>query len=354
MPKPSTQHPGSIFSLPRKSGIRRVLKTRLGQMYQGDCIELLKLIPDESLDMVFADPPFNLKKDYGPGVSDHMKEIDYLDWTRAWLAECVRVVKPGGALFVFNLPRWLIPTGAFLDAQGMMFRHWIACRMPKAYPRGGKMSPAHYGCLYYTKGQPATFNKVYVPVPTCRHCAGEIRDYGGHRKALNPAGINLMDYFEMPDEVFLDSLSELPPGKGWTQMEDMMEDIPPVRHTKFKTRGANELAPILLERLISMATDKGGLVFDPFGGAGTTFIAAERLGRRWIGVELGSVDPIIERFDALAKGELLPWEKARAELLDAQKAQVSARKGRASRAVQQSELFGVPVAALGNKRRRRV
>jgi len=69
------------------------------------------------------------------------------------------VLKPGGSLFVFNLPRWLIEYGAFLNSQGMLFRHWIACRMPKAFPRGQRLSPAHYGLLYYTKGVPAVFNK---------------------------------------------------------------------------------------------------------------------------------------------------------------------------------------------------
>jgi site-specific DNA-methyltransferase (adenine-specific) len=323
MPKSNPAHPSALVTTP-KAGLKKILHTDLGQLYQGDCLALLKAMPDGCVDTVFADPPFNLKKDYGPGVTDEMKEHDYLAWTREWVTECVRVCKPGGAVLIFNLPRWLISTGCVLEAEGMMFRHWIAFRMPKTYPRPGRMAPAHYGCLYYTKGKPATFNKVYVPVPTCRHCHHELRDYGGHRKALNDKGLNLMDYFELEDEVWTDAPVPLPRHGGWTQMEDTMEDIPPVRHSKFKTRGANELAPILLERLITMTTNKGDVVFDPFGGAGTTYIASERLGRRWLGVELGSIEPIRERMDALAKGEMTPWETARGELLVRQQQQVAA------------------------------
>jgi site-specific DNA-methyltransferase (adenine-specific) len=241
--------------------------------------------------MIFADPPFNLGKDYGAGISDHRQDTDYLQWSQAWLAECVRLLKPGGALFVFHLPRWLIDYGAFLNGQGMQFRHWIACRMPKAFPRGKRLSPAHYGLLYYTRGDPAVFNRVYVPIPVCRHCGGEIRDYGGQRKHLNPQGLNCMDVFEDAADVWTTP--------DWTDAEDLWDDVPPVRHTRTKTRPANELTPVLLERLIALATNPGDAVLDPFGGSGTTYVVAERLGRRWLGIELGDTGPAIRRLEAL-------------------------------------------------------
>jgi len=261
--------------------------------------------------MVFADPPFNLGKKYGEGISDALQADEYLRWSKSWLAESVRVLAQGGALFVFNLPRWLIEYGAFLNDSGMLFRHWIAMRMPKAYPRGQRLSPAHYGCLYYTKGSPKTFNRVYVPIQTCRHCGGEIRDYGGHRKALNERGINLMDVVDAPADVWTNAPDSLSGGTAWTEADDMWDDIPPVRHSKYKTRGANELAPLMLERLIGVATNQGDLVVDPFGGSGTTFYAAERLQRRWLGTEIGDVNPAIRRLTDLAEGNDVRWERAR-------------------------------------------
>lgn len=303
-------HPSWLIAAPQ-SPIRATHTTEWGELYQGDCLDFLRALPEGAVDMVFADPPFNLGKQYGKGISDTLKEEDYLRWSRSWLVESIRVLSPGGSLFVFNLPRWLIEYGAFLNQNGMVFRHWIAMRMPKAYPRGRRLSPAHYGCLYYTKGEPKTFNRIYVPVQTCRHCKGEIRDYGGHRKALNERGINLMDVIDSPADVWRDAPEALPPGFGWTEGDDMWDDIPPVRHSKYKTRGANELAPLMLERLISLSTNRGDLVVDPFGGSGTTFYAAERLERRWLGTEIGDVEPAVRRLSDLAKGVDVRWERSR-------------------------------------------
>lgn len=102
-----------------------VFETDLGQLFQGDCLDFLQAVPDNTVDMVFADPPFNLGKDYGKNVSDKLMRDEYLQWSTKWLFECVRVVKTGGALFVFNLPSWLIEYGAFLNAHDMCFRHTI-------------------------------------------------------------------------------------------------------------------------------------------------------------------------------------------------------------------------------------
>lgn len=304
-------HPDTLVPAPGSTGLAVAHRTALGVLYRGDCDALLSALPPGSANLVFADPPFNLGKNYGSGITDQMKGEEYLAWSLRWLAGCVRALAPGGSLLVFNLPRWLIDYGAFLNTQGLEFRHWIAMRMPKAFPRGRRLSPAHYGCLYYTKGEPKAFNRVYVPIETCRHCGGEIRDYGGHRKALNERGINLMDVFNAPDEVWEGAPDALLPGEGWTEAEDVWADIPPVRHARYKLRGANALAPIMLERLVAAASDPGDLVLDPFGGTGTTFYAAEKLHRRWIGTELGDTEPAARRLRDLAAGVDERWESAR-------------------------------------------
>ncbi|MCF4968835.1 DNA-methyltransferase [Nostoc sp. CMAA1605] len=291
--------------------LKEIYKSEYGILYQGDCLKFLSALPNESVDIVFADPPFNLGKEYGKGVSDQMADDEYLRWSKQWLNQSIRVLKNGGSLFVFNLPKWCIEYGAYLNQQGMNFRHWIACRMPKAFPRGKKMSPAHYGLLYYTKGEPAVFNKVYTPIQVCRHCGGEIRDYGGHRKKLNPQGINLMDVWDTPEDVWEETSEANSQDILWTLAEEMWTDIPPVRHRQHKKRVPNELAPIMLERIIAMASNPGQIVVDPFGGSGTTFYAAEKLQRYWIGSELGDTDPAVERLTDLANGIIEQWESAR-------------------------------------------
>lgn len=208
--------------------------------------------------MVFADPPFNLGKNYGSNGSDLRPEGQYLLWCREWLNECCRVLVPGGALFVYNLPKWLVPIGAHLNSIQMSFRHWIAVYKPISLPIPNRLSPSHYGLLYYVKGEkPRCFNRdaVRVPIRTCRHCDGDIKDYGGHKKYLNPKGLNL---------------------------SDIWDDVRSVRHRKYKNRSANELDPVIVERTMLVSTRRGDVVVDPFVGSGTTAAVAEKLGRKWI------------------------------------------------------------------------
>jgi site-specific DNA-methyltransferase (adenine-specific) len=233
---------------------------------------VLPHLDSASVDAVFADPPFNLKKFYGGVGSDDRLEDRYLSWCQQWLRQCVRLLKPGGALFLYNLPKWNIPLGHFLSSIGMEFRHWIAIEQKNCLPIQGRLYPSHYSMLYYTRGKPARFNRIRTPIETCRHCGGEVRDYGGHRGAMNPKGVNLKDV--------------------WT-------DIPPVRHRKFKSekRAANALSTKILDRVVELSTYPGDTVLDPFGGSGTTYAVCEDRHRHWIGVELESTQAIVDRLN---------------------------------------------------------
>lgn len=232
-------------------------------------MEVLSGLADTSVDLVFADPPFNLGKSYASGMDDSVPEIRYLDWCRAWISECVRVLKPGGSFFLYNLPKWNLALGAHL-AERLTFRHWIAIEMTYTLPIAGRLYPSHYSLLYYCKGpKPATFTPDRTAITTCPKCHNELKDYGGYKDKMNPVGVSLTDVWK---------------------------DIPPVRHRKFKRRDdANELSIKLLDRVISMASKPGDVVLDPFGGSGSTYAVCEIKGRRWIGMELGPVEQIIQR-----------------------------------------------------------
>ncbi len=235
-------------------------------------MEILPGLDSESAHTIFADPPFNLNKRYGTKSCDDRPDGDYLQWCYEWLQECIRILKPGGAIFLYNLPKWNIHFGGFLSDHGLDFRHWIAVEHKSCLPIPGRLYPAHYSLLYFTKGKPARFQKIRTPIETCRHCGGEIKDYGGHRNAMNPNGVNL---------------------------KDVWADIPPVRHARFKpaARAANAVSTKLLERVVEMSTYRGDLVVDPFGGSGTTYAVCEQRDRRWIGVEIESPEHIITRLN---------------------------------------------------------
>ncbi|KXZ28306.1 site-specific DNA-methyltransferase [Leptospira kirschneri serovar Pomona] len=244
-----------------------------GVLFDKDCLTILPEIVEESVDTVFADPPFNIGKTYRRNTNDKRPEHEYIEWSKAWIRECVRVLKPGGALFIYNLPKWNVLLGAYLNELGMEFRHWIAIELNLLLPIKGRLYPSHYSLLYYTKGPPDVFRKIRTPIEVCRHCGREIKDYGGHRKAMNPKGVSLKDI--------------------WT-------DIPPVRHKKFKSenRKANALSTKITDRIIEMSTVPGGIVLDPFGGSGTTYVSCEYKQRNWIGMEIDYCDDIVDRLNS--------------------------------------------------------
>lgn len=248
-----------------------ILETPCGRLYEADCLKVLSSLESESVELVFADPPFNLGKLYNSGINDSVAEGNYLTWCREWIDECIRILQPGGSFFLYNLPKWNLLLGHHM-ANSLTFRHWITVDIKFSLPIAGRLYPSHYSLLYFVKGRkPKIFHPDRLPTPCCRHCGGELRDYGGYKDKMNPKGVNL---------------------------SDVWSDIPPVRHKRYKNRNANELSLKLMDRILSIASEEGSVVFDPFGGAGTSYVAAELTGRRWLGTELNCVD-ILDRFDDL-------------------------------------------------------
>lgn len=236
------------------------------RIIDGDCLELFHQIPDNSVDVTFADPPFNLKKKYH-STKDRLELQEYVDWCELWMTEMVRVTKVSGSIFVHNIPRWLTYFVNFLNKLAD-FKHWISWEAPTA-PMGKTLQPAHYGILFYAKQ--AKTNKFYEirhPHPRCRKCGYLRKDYGGKKAVLHPFGPLVSD--------------------SWT-------DIHRIRHNKYRDSHPCQLPIHLLERILLMSTDEGDIVLDPFLGTGTTAIAAKRLGRHFIGFELDEAYATIAR-----------------------------------------------------------
>ena len=225
----------------------------------GDCLEVMKRIPDNSVDMTFADPTFNLKKKYNH-YDDTKEKEEYLEWCNNWIGETVRITKSSGSIFVHNIPLWLTHFAEYLNRTAY-FRHWISWDSGGA-PMGKTLLPNHYGILYYTKSKSYKDFKFYdirAPHKRCRVCKEFLKDYGGKKDQMHPFGMLLSDV--------------------WT-------DIHRIRHKKRRDEHPCQLPIPLLERLILMSTDEGDIVFDPFVGTGTTAVAAKRLGRKYVGIDI--------------------------------------------------------------------
>lgn len=235
-----------------------------------DCLEVLSGIPDNTFDMSFADPPFNLEKGY-TSYKDNLSEDDYINWCWDWIREMVRVTR--GSIFLHNIPKWLLTFSRRLDVLGAHFRHWISWDAATA-PMGHSLQPAHYGILYYTKGPEQKVHELRTPHKRCRdkvRCNLLLKDYGGKKNLIHPFGPLVSDV--------------------WT-------DIHRCKHDKSRDDHPCQLPVHLLERLILLSTDEGDSVFDPFMGTGTTALAAKRLGRNYYGTEL---DP---KYHAICKEKL--------------------------------------------------
>ena len=229
----------------------------INQIIHGDCIEIMQQIPSDSVDVTFADPPFNLKKKYGT-YKDEKGTDDYLNWCKQWILEMVRITKPSGSIFLHNIPKWLTYYSGFLN-EVADFRHWIAWDAPTA-PMGKTLQPSHYGILFYAKNQRENkFYEIRYPHKRCRKCGYLLKDYGGKKKILHPFG---------------------------PLVPDVWSDIHRIRHNKHRDPHPCQLPVHLLERLLLMSTDEGDVILDPFMGTGTTAVAAARLGRHVIGIDI--------------------------------------------------------------------
>lgn len=247
-----------------------MLNRYLSNVVTGDCLEVLRTIEDNSIDMCFADPPFNLEKRY-TNYKDQRPDGEYLDWCRMWLYELWRITKPTGSIFVHNIPKWLTYYSSILN-EFAFFRHWISWDA-MSNPLGKTLLPAHYGTLFYTKSpKDFKFYEIRSPHKRCRVCNEYLKDYGGKKDQRHPFGALVSDV--------------------WT-------DIHRIRHNARRDEHPCQLPIPILERIVLMSTDTGDIVLDPFLGTGTTAIAAKALGRQYIGID---IDPM---YAAIAQQKLM-------------------------------------------------
>jgi len=252
---------------------------KMGVLFHADCMDVLPTVRDNSIDLIFTDPPFNLGKDYDTGAyEDSMNEESYKKWCSSWMDELVRVLRPGGSLAIYSWPRWVIEVGSHLHTiPALEYRSLISLRMKSGFPLKGRLHPSNYCIMYYVKkGAKAVFNVVRYRTPICRHCGKEIRDYGGYR--------NKFEKYEDAD------------GIPWIQISDFWEDTRPARQDKSRRLKVNELPIHIPERVVLMASNENDVILDIFGGGGSTFHAAQMHNRFWIGCEIGNISPCLSRF----------------------------------------------------------
>jgi DNA modification methylase len=214
----------------------------------GDALKVLKDVESESVDLIVADPPYNLGKDYGNNHDIRGFE-EYLSFSKDWLKESHRVLANHGTLYVFMGFRFISYLYDILDRDlGMFFNSWITWHYTQGMGRTKGFSPRHDDILMFTKSREFCFNLDSVRIP---------QKY--YRQRNNMAGAN--------------------PGDVWTFSHVHYSNPEREDHPTQKPEA-------LVARMISASSNEGDLVLDPFCGCGTTARVCQVLNRRCLGIEL--------------------------------------------------------------------
>lgn len=221
---------------------------RQPQIKLGDALDLLPQIPANSIDLIIADPPYNLGKNYGNN-RDWKAFDDYLVFSRQWLSEAKRVLKPTGTLYCFMGVRFISYLYEIMERDlSLIFNSWLCWHYTQGMGRKRGFSARHDDILMFNKSQTFTFNLDAVRVP---------QKY--YRARNNMRGANPGDVWEFSHVHYC---------------QDNRQN-----HPTQKPEG-------LIERMVLASSNPGEQVLDPFAGSGTTLRVCQQLDRACLGFEL--------------------------------------------------------------------
>ncbi len=226
----------------------------------GDAMEALKTLPDNSVDLIFADPPYNIGKNFNGKIEKWDTEESYLIWCYEWLDLCVQKLKPNGSFYVMTATQYMPYFDIYLRR-----KLTILSRLVWSYDSSGVQAKKYYGSMY----EPILF------------CVKDKNNYTFNTddilvEAKTGAKRKLIDYRKTVPTVYN---SEKVPGNVW--------EFSRVRYRMDEYENHPTQKPIsLLERIIKASSCEGELVLDPFSGTFTTCFVAKELGRNSIGIEL--------------------------------------------------------------------
>jgi len=228
----------------------------------GDALQELKKLEDNSVDLIVTDPPYNLNKDYGNN-NDNLEFEKYLDFSRNWLKEAVRVLKPDGTIYVFMGMRYISYIYNIMESElGLNFCSWITWHYTQGIGKTKGFSPRHDDILMFTKHKSKyTFNLDAIRVP---------QKY--YRSVNNMRGAN--------------------PGNVWSFSHMHYCNKNRKAHPTQKPEG-------LYERMILASSNEGDTVLDPFLGSGTLLRVCQQTNRNGVGFDINPefVEAALERLD---------------------------------------------------------
>lgn len=240
----------------------------LNKVYLGDCIEIMEELPTESVDLIFADPPFNIGIKYD-NYSDNKSYDSYYEWSDKWIRETFRILKKNGSIYVAIGDEFAAEINIILKKTGYNFRNWIVWYYTFGQNQKKKFNRSHTHILYFTKDKENfIFNADEIRIPSARQLVY-------NDKRANPKG-------KIPDDVWQFS-------RVCGTFKERVGEHP------------CQMPENILERIIKTSSLEGDTILDPFGGTGTTAAVAKRLGRNFITIDIS--EKYIEVIEKRIKGE---------------------------------------------------
>lgn len=226
----------------------------------GDSLAILKQMKSKSIDLIFADPPYGLGKDFGISKDMWDSASEYFEWCKVWIDECMRVLKPNGTMYFMSSTQYM----PFLDCY-VSKKYFVINRIIWAYDSSGVQAKNKFSSAYepilmmtHTKNTNYTFNSEDILV-----------------EAKTGAQRNLIDYRKTPPQPY--STTKIPSNVWYfSRVRYKMEEYE--NHPTQKPQA-------LLKRIILASSNKGEIVLDPFAGSFTTCKVALDLGRKAIGID---------------------------------------------------------------------
>lgn len=261
-----------------------------GSLFTAESINWLKSIEASAVDLIFADPPYNIQKaDWDKFDSQEQ----YIKWSMEWITEAARVLKPTGTLYICGFSEILA------DLKHPAMRYFNSCKWLVWHYRnkanlGNDWGRSHESILHFRKSKQFTMNTDDVRIAYGKHTLkypehpqAETSQYGNGNRDMHlwqphPRGAKPKDVIEIP-----------------TTCNGMEEK------TKHPTQKPEEL----LRKIVLASSHRNDIVLDPFSGSGTTLVAAEQLGRKWLGCEMNAEynEWAINRIDKITRRSVDEW-----------------------------------------------
>ena len=244
-------------------------------IHQGDCLELLGKMKSESIDLVFADPPFNIGYEYDV-YDDRRSADDYLEWCTEWMRELHRVLKKQGTFWLAIGDEFAAELKVMAQRDlGFCCRSWVIWYYTFGVNCKRAFSRSHTHLFHFVKDRKDyTFHadNPAARVPSARQLV-----YADPR--ANPKG-------RLPDNTWILRPQDAPDGAFATEHDTWY--YPRVAGTFKEREGFHgcQMPEQVLGRIVRLCSNPGEVVFDPFAGSGTTMAVAKKLGRQWLGTEL--------------------------------------------------------------------